>query len=99
MPCKLNVLSIEKKSEIIKFTEKNSTKLKKDIAVPFSILPNTLSTILKNKVEQSILNKPLYFTNARLKKQLFLKVRNVLVANSAKKKGFTIIYCKYDWNK
>ena len=47
MPRTLNVLSIEKRAEIIKFTEKNSTKLKKDIAAIFSIPPSTLPTIFE----------------------------------------------------
>ena len=38
---KLNVFTIDKKAEFIKFTEKNSIKLKKDSAGIFSILPNT----------------------------------------------------------
>ena len=48
MPRKLNALIIEKKAQIIKFTEKDKTKLKKDIAKLFCIPPNTLSNILKN---------------------------------------------------
>ena len=51
MPRKLNALIIEKKAQIIKFTEKDIyvPKLKKDIAKLFCIPPNTLSNILKNK--------------------------------------------------
>ena len=46
---KLNVLSIEKKMEILTFLKENPSMMKSVVAVQFGIPPSTLSTIIKNK--------------------------------------------------